>query len=66
MLAKRFRKDEVLLHLPLIINSEDQPKTTKMEPKKILESRSIGVKVFDISKGLAFDRAARQFHCPLL
>jgi len=51
LLPNRFRKPEVLLHLPLIINSEDQ---SKMEMKKILTSRSLGVKAFDVSKSLAF------------
>ena len=66
MLPNRFRKPEVLLHLPLITNSEDQSKTTKMEPEKILALRSLGVKAFDISKRLAFDQAAGLLLCPLL
>lgn len=66
MLPNRLRKTEVLLHRPLIIDSEDQSKTSKMETKMILALRSLGVKAFDVRKRFAFDRAAGLLLCPLL
>lgn len=41
LLPDRFRKPKVLSDLPLLINSEDQSKTTKMETKKTLALRSL-------------------------
>lgn len=66
MLPNRFRKPKVLSHLPVIINSEDQSKIIKMETKKILSLRNLGVKAFDVSKRLDFNRAVGLVLCTLL
>lgn len=44
MPPNRFRKPKVLLHIPVIIDSEDQSKTTKMEPEKTVVLQNLGVK----------------------
>lgn len=66
MLPNRFRKSGVRLHIPLIICSKDQSKTTKMEPEEILVWRSRGVKASDVSKRLDFHGATVLLPCPLL
>lgn len=48
----RFRKPKVLLHIPVIINSEDQSKTTKMEPEKIVVLQNLGVKALTSARDL--------------